>query len=128
MREGTSRAGRPRRDDRSEEAKAYRRLYRTAAWKRMRAAQLARQPLCERCVKAGRVTAATVVNHRDPHKGDMARFSDRANLESACAPCHDGAIQSEERRGYSTEIGADGWPTCERHPMNAKPDSVRGSA
>lgn len=74
-----------------------------ARWRRARLAFLAEHPLCERCTKAGRTTAATVVNHRIPHKGDQALFWDEANWEATCKPHHDGTIQSEERRG-STRI------------------------
>ena len=107
-----------RRDQRSEQAKAWRKLYKTQAWLKGRLSHLAQHPLCEPCKARGRLTAATVVNHRIPHKGDVTLFNDRANWQSTCAPCHDGAIQSEERIGYSNEVGADGWPMDERHPSN----------
>ena len=106
-----------RRDQRSAEAKAYHRLYKTAAWKRRRLAQLAAQPLCERCAAKGRITVATVANHKIPHKGDLTLFHE-GEIESVCAPCHDRDIQSEERRGYSKAIGPDGWPMDERHPVH----------
>lgn len=64
------------------------------------------------------VVAATVANHKIPHKGDESLFFDRNNLESTCKTCHDGPIQSEERRGYSSEIGGDGWPVDPKHPSN----------
>jgi 5-methylcytosine-specific restriction protein A len=63
--------------------------------------------------------AATVVNHRKPHKGNWSLFIDATNHESTCKPCHDGPIQSEERRGFSREVGVDGWPTSPAHPANA---------
>lgn len=105
-----------RQDQRSPEAARWRAYYKTPAWRRAREAQLARQPLCERCLEAGRVTAATVVNHRRPHKGSWALFLDPGNHESCCKPHHDREIQSEERRGYRKAIGDDGWPTDPRHP------------
>ena len=106
---------------RSPEAQAYRKLYSLPLWRGehgLRAKQLHKQPLCERCLKRGKVVRATVANHKTPHKGDLALFCDATNLESSCAPCHDGAIQSEEKLGYSKAIGADGWPSDERHPAN----------
>lgn len=109
---------RPRRDDRSAEALAYRRLYKTAEWRALRARQLAEQPLCERHLRKGQLRAATVVNHRKPHQGDRSLFRDPDNLESVCKECHDGLIQSEERLGFSKDIGADGWPTDPQHPSN----------
>ena len=110
---------RVRSDRRSPEAKAWRALYNTAVWKRLRRAQLTDQPLCERCEKAGRVTAATVVNHRKPHKGDWSLFADPDNLESACEPHQNADIQQEEAKGFSLDVGADGFPTDPRHPFNA---------
>jgi 5-methylcytosine-specific restriction endonuclease McrA len=105
-------------DRRSPEAEQYRRLYKTARWKRIRQHQLTEHPLCARCSKRGRITAATVAHHRLPHRGNEALFFDPANLESVCAPCHDGDVQSEEKVGYCREIGADGWPVDPRHPAN----------
>lgn len=107
-----------RRDRRSPEAVAYRRMYKTALWQRLRKGQLQREPLCERCKAKGMVVAATVVHHMDAHKGDPALFYDPARLASSCAPCHDGPEQSTERLGYSREIGVDGWPVDERHPVH----------
>ena len=106
-------------DRRSAAAQEYRRLYKTAEWRAARAAQLAEQPLCELCEKRGRVTAATVVNHRVPHRGDWARFIDQKNLQSLCKPCHDGEVQARERTGrdYDGAAGLDGWPVDPRHPF-----------
>lgn len=121
-----------RRDDRrSPEAAAYRGWYKTPLWRALRAAQLARQPLCERCLDNGRPISATVVNHARPHRGNWDLFRDPANLQSLCAPCHDGPVQSAERRGYAPDIGDDGWPTDERHPANrsgAYPAGVSGGS
>jgi 5-methylcytosine-specific restriction endonuclease McrA len=107
-----------RSDERSEEARRYRGWYKTPAWRAARAAQLQRQPLCERHLARGEVVAATVVNHRRRHRGDWALFIDPANHESTCKPCHDGPIQSEEVRGFSKAVDADGWPVDPAHPAN----------
>lgn len=107
-------------DLRSREAEAYRALYKTARWQRLRKQKLAEKPLCERHLKKGRVKAATVVNHRQPHKGNKDLFYSYANLEAVCDTCHNSTIQSEERLGYSKEIGEDGWPTDENHPLYVK--------
>jgi hypothetical protein len=104
---------------RSAEAQAYRRWYNLKAWRIARLAQLARQPLCERCEKAGRITAATVVNHRQPHKGDWALFIDPDNHESLCAAHHDALVQREEARGFIIGSGVDGRPVDPEHPWNA---------
>lgn len=51
---------------RSAEAQAYRRWYGITAWHQARKVQFAKQPPCERCKAIGRITPATVVNHRQP--------------------------------------------------------------
>lgn len=79
------------------QAKPWRAWYATPAWRARRAEQLAREPLCARHLKRGDVVAATVANHVTPHRGDWALFIG-GKLESVCKPCHDGEVQSEERR------------------------------
>lgn len=106
------------RNQRSADAGVYRYLYGTARWQRTRARQLIVQPLCERCLDRCRVVAASVCHHVFP---DMKLSPDTffaGPFESLCQPCHDGPVQQGERTGYSTEVGADGWPTDERHPAN----------
>jgi 5-methylcytosine-specific restriction protein A len=110
--------GRP--DWRSPEAAAYRRLYTLAAWRRARKTQLAKQPLCEPCLTEGFTTAANVVNHRKPHKGDLVLFWDPANHQSVCKPHHDGPIQREELKGFSAAVDASGWPTDPTHRANRR--------
>lgn len=105
-------------DYRSPEAIEWRKLYKSKAWRKGRLVFLAQHPLCERCQAKGRITAASVVNHRKPHKGDEVLFFSQANWEALCKPHHDADVQQEERRGYSTEIGLDGFPTDPRHPAN----------
>lgn len=70
------------------------------------------------CLQDGTVTAATVVDHVEPHKGDRVLFFDSNNLQSLCKLHHDGEKKQIEMRGYSTRIGLDGWPTHENHPAN----------
>ncbi|MDG3575724.1 HNH endonuclease signature motif containing protein [Rhizobium sp. YJ-22] len=56
-------------------------------------------PYCERC-KA----PATTVHHKVPHKGNQTVFWDKSNWMPVCKPCHDGPLQSAERRtgGWSS--------------------------
>ena len=60
-----------------------------AKWQRYRASYLAKHPLCESCMLTGRTTAATVVDHITPHKGDLDLFNAAANHQALCKPCHD---------------------------------------
>jgi len=86
--------------DRKRDQQEWRRWYKTARWQKRRAAQLASEPLCAICLAAGRVTAATVADHIEPHRGDPVKFWEGA-LQSLCdeAPwrCHSSVKQREER-------------------------------
>lgn len=108
--------------DRSPEAAEWHRLYKLSMWvhpiRGLRAQQLAKQPLCERHLKRGVVVPADTVNHRQPHKGDMALFRDPANLESTCAACHSGVIRAEEVRGHVIGCDVNGRPLDPQHPWN----------
>lgn len=64
------------------------------------------------------MTAANVVDHINAHKGDRALFFEAGNLQSLCAWHHDSAKQQQERLGYSTQVGLDGWPLDGNHPAN----------
>ncbi|MEO4000324.1 HNH endonuclease [Mesorhizobium sp. CAU 1732] len=103
---------------RSPEAAAYHRWYGLKAWKVAREAQLSGQPLCERCLQSEDVTAAAVVNHRIPHKGDWGLFIDPGNHESICAPHHDSLVRREEKRGYVVGSDINGRPVDPLHPWN----------
>ncbi len=111
-----------RRDQRSPEALAYRRQYKTARWLRTRADQLAREPLCAFCQAQGRVTRATVCDHVDPStKLNPETFFD-GPFQSLCDEepwrCHSSRKAQQERGGYAAEVGVDGMPTDPAHPFN----------
>lgn len=100
-----------RRDLRTSQAAAYRKLYKTAAWQQARKAQLSTHPLCIYCQQEGKIVPATVVNHRKPHKGDWDLFISAQNHESTCAHHHNSLVQSYERTGRMRPVIAlDGWP------------------
>lgn len=70
-------------------------LYRTGRWRALRAAQLAADPLCAFCARAGRAVSATVCDHVKPHRGDPAAFW-AGPFQSLCASCHASAKQRQE--------------------------------
>ncbi|MFP5433516.1 MAG: HNH endonuclease [Alphaproteobacteria bacterium] len=77
----------------------WRKWYNTARWKRLRWSILVRDGFtCQQCGRLEGNTALLVANHKKPHRGNELLFWDDGNLETACKPCHDGAIQREERR------------------------------
>lgn len=104
-------------DKRSPQAQEYRSLYQTEEWKILRGLQLKREPYCRFCAEEGRQVRATVADHVEPHRGQHRLFFDPGRLQSLCKPHHDGRKQSEERRGFSTQIGPDGFPVDGRHPF-----------
>lgn len=74
-------------------------------WRAYRRRYLREHPLCADCERAGRVTAATVVDHIVPHRGDAVRFWDERNHQALCQPCHsaktarsDGGFGNRSRR------------------------------
>ena len=68
------------------------------------------------CLERGIVEPATVVDHIEPHRGDLNKFA-LGRLQSLCKPCHDGAKRQIEQRGYRSDIGLDGWPLDPKHPV-----------
>lgn len=71
------------------------------AWQQARRTFLWESPLCVMCEAAGRVVVATVVDHKEPHRGDAALFWDRANWQALCKPCHDAKTQREQAEGIA---------------------------
>ncbi|MYZ44205.1 HNH endonuclease [Schauerella aestuarii] len=65
-------------------------------WQQARLGYLRSHPLCCYCEREGRVAAATVVDHKVAHRGDMNLFWDKANWQPLCKPCHDSIKQREE--------------------------------
>jgi 5-methylcytosine-specific restriction enzyme A len=92
------------------------RWYDLRKWRRRSRAQLLREPLCAYCLEKGEVVPATVADHIEPHRWNWNRFW-MGQLQSLCKHHHDSRKQQEEIRGYSTDIGVDGFPLDRRHPF-----------
>ena len=67
-------------------------------WQKASKAFLARNPLCGKCVKMGLTTAATVVDHKIPHRGDLTLFWSESNWQGLCKSHHDSDKQAAEKR------------------------------
>ena len=65
-------------------------------WQAARKRYLRAHPYCVRCLKEGRMTEATVVDHITPHRGDATLFWDENNWQSLCKPCHDKKTWNED--------------------------------
>ena len=78
----------------------YQDIYQDRRWRKLRAAKLRNNPLCERCEDNERATPAIEVHHRIPfdrginkEEIEMLAF-DYDNLKSVCNDCHD--LEHEE--------------------------------
>jgi len=91
--------------------------YNTRAWRKLRRLVLAERPWCRYCEQAGELRPADTVDHTVPVREAPDRAFDRSNLQPLCASCHSTVKQSEDVRGYSSMVGADGWPVDDRHPV-----------
>ncbi len=96
----------------------YKYLYDSPRWKRLRRAQLNKEPLCKFCEEKGVIEQATIVDHIIRHKGDKAKFYDSSNLQSLCKLCHDQEKKIMENREDWHPVGVDGWPSDPDHHFN----------
>ena len=125
-------------DRRSEEAARYRRLYKSARWRGKggrRALHLNVEPVCRMCKARGIINDGSrtmagdiqtdarrrflVVDHIEPHRGDERLFFE-GSLQTLCPDHHDSIKQAQEARGFSCEVGLDGWPLDAQHPANRR--------
>ena len=78
------------------------------AWEKARAAFLRAHPLCmcEECDEGRvRLTAAEIVDHKVPHRGDMKLFWDRDNWQSMAKACHDKKTAREDGGFGNRRVG-----------------------
>lgn len=100
-----------KKDQRSEEAREWRKLYKTAQWVKGRAWHLRNNPLCVFCLEQGRAEPAELVDHIKPHRGDKTIFFDAKNWQSLCWSCHSRIKQKIEANEHLPEIDPEtGWP------------------
>ena len=70
-------------------------------WRKASHGFLMRFPLCAPCQAKGRITAATEVDHVQPHRGDQSLFWSEDNWQPICKPCHSRKTSSEVRGSVS---------------------------
>ena len=78
---------------------AYQRGY-DHKWQRASKRFLSEHPFCEECLKQGKITLATDVDHKKPHKGNKALFWDMKNWQSLCHSCHSKKTAKEDNGGW----------------------------
>lgn len=78
-------------------------FYKSRTWRKCRASYLASVcGLCERCLRAGRITPAEVVHHRiyiSPENINKPEITlNFANLEALCWACHEQEHKGRQKR------------------------------
>ena len=66
-------------------------------WSKVREAFLREHPLCVECMKQGRITPATDVDHIIPHRGDPELMWNPDNYQALCHSCHSRKTAREDR-------------------------------
>lgn len=83
-----------------------RKAYNNTAWRKLRDLYMHEHPICEECLKKGKITAAEDVHHkRSPFRKGEINYSllmDFSNLESVCKECH-GEIHAAQQGHISPE-------------------------
>lgn len=79
-------------------------------WRKVRAAHLAREPLCRICKTSGIIEAATVVDHIQPIRERPDLRLDPSNLRSLCKTCHD-RLNARQEAAELRGCDAQGNPT-----------------
>jgi len=67
------------------------------------------------CKSQGKITAANIVDHMKPHRGDPVLFFDFDNTQSLCKRCHDSHKQRAEKSGRVVGCDASGLPLDAAH-------------
>ena len=78
-------------------------------WRRIRARQLAIEPLCRHCLERGEITPAEHVDHIEPHKGDRVKFWN-GPFQSLCPTCHSVKTAQEEGKTVRRPVSTTGEP------------------
>ena len=65
-------------------------------WRRERLIFLSLNPLCVDCLAEGRTTAAVIVDHIKPHRGNIILFRNKSNWQPLCKYHHDYKTVTED--------------------------------
>lgn len=78
--------------------------YNNTTWRKLREVYMHEHPLCEECLKKGKVTPAEDIHHiRSPFTGGDINYSlllDDNNLEAVCKKCHQ--LIHNAKEGYTS--------------------------
>jgi len=90
------------------------RWYDSVRWRKARAYFLSARPLCQMCERVNKATAASIVDHREPHGGDYEKFWDQSNWQALCAACH-GVKRRQDHGGLLPGCDVNGMPIDPNH-------------
>lgn len=80
--------------------------YQNTTWRKLRETYMREHPICEECLKKGKVTAAQDIHHKvSPFKGGEINYTlllDPDNLMALCKDCH-GNIHAEQQGHINPE-------------------------
>jgi 5-methylcytosine-specific restriction enzyme A len=95
--------------------------YSTRPWGRVSKFKLQEHPLCQACLKLGRIEPATVVHHKISIRSGGDPYPSNDGLESLCVPCHNRKTRGEQLGKELPPVwGCDdrGYPLDPNHPWN----------
>jgi 5-methylcytosine-specific restriction enzyme A len=93
--------------------------YNTQRWQRLRKLKLQLHPLCEVCLRVGRIEPAFAVDHRKPINAGGDPYPALDALASLCERCHNSKTRSEqlgETDWFTKGCDVNGYPLDPRHP------------
>jgi 5-methylcytosine-specific restriction enzyme A len=95
--------------------------YTTQRWQRLRKQKLQANPLCEVCLKIGRLEVAVAVDHIIAIRAGGEAYPPLDGLMSCCASCHNRKTRGEQLgKELPVVWGCDerGYPLDPNHPWN----------
>lgn len=75
----------------------------TYKWRKSSKEFLKKHPLCVYCMRDGRLTSATEVDHIKPHGGNLKLFWNKINWQPLCKSCHSKKT-AEEDGGFGNTL------------------------
>lgn len=85
-------------------------IYNKQQWKKLRNSYIAEHPLCEECMKKGKITPAEEVHHKIPflsgstYQEQINLAYDYNNLMSVCSKCHADLHKELNSQRYSSKL------------------------
>jgi len=75
---------------------------------------LSENPLCVMCKRQGKVKGSYIVDHIEPHRGNVDKFW-AGPFQALCKECHDRHKKMEEQGGVAMGCDKEGYPLSGGH-------------